>query len=215
VNACTIDYVIAMPLLPSLPENATLGDLDKQYGELLHLIKPFVHGVMRGPSPLSPGERELIAAYVSGLNRCRMCFESHLLVARDFGMDETVLRSLIDDVDTAPVNARLKPLLCYVRKLTETPSRLTQADADAVFAAGWSERALVHAVAVCGLFNYVNRIADGTGIVSTPELDAMFARNLLSKGYGYRGRRLFRLVFQLIVTFDSRIAALRSWLRVF
>src|SRR5712691_556030 len=199
-----------MPFLPSLPENATLRDLDKQYCELLRLIKPFVHAVMRGPSPLSPGERELIAAYVSGLNSCRICFESHALVARDFGIDETVLRSLIDDVDTASVDARLKPLLRYVRRLTETPSRVTQADADAVFAAGWSEPALFHAVAVCGLFNYQNRIADGTGIVGTSEAHAMFARNIISSGYGYRGLRLYRL----IATFDSGIAALRSWLGV-
>src|SRR5712691_4601317 len=104
-----------MPLLPSLPENATWFDLDKDYRDLWGPIAPVVHRVMRGPSPLSTGERELIATYVSGLNRCRMCFESHVLVAREFGTDETTLRSLIDDVDTAPVDPRLKPLLRYVR----------------------------------------------------------------------------------------------------
>ena len=30
----------------------------------------FTHGAMRGPSPLSPGLRELIAAYTSKLNHC-------------------------------------------------------------------------------------------------------------------------------------------------
>ena len=30
----------------------------------------FTHEVMRGPSPLSPGFRELIAAYTSKLNHC-------------------------------------------------------------------------------------------------------------------------------------------------
>ena len=34
-----------------------------------HLAR-FTHEVMRGPSPLSPGFRELIAAYTSQLNRC-------------------------------------------------------------------------------------------------------------------------------------------------
>ena len=34
-----------------------------------HLSR-YTHGVMRGPSPLPPGFRELIAAYTSKLNHC-------------------------------------------------------------------------------------------------------------------------------------------------
>lgn len=35
-----------------------------------HLSR-FTHAVMRGPSPLSPGQRELIAAFTSRGNECR------------------------------------------------------------------------------------------------------------------------------------------------
>jgi hypothetical protein len=34
-----------------------------------HLAE-FTHGVMRGPSPLAPGQRELIAAFTSRRNAC-------------------------------------------------------------------------------------------------------------------------------------------------
>ena len=34
-----------------------------------HLAE-FTHGVMRGPSPLPPGQRELIAAFTSRRNAC-------------------------------------------------------------------------------------------------------------------------------------------------
>jgi hypothetical protein len=33
-------------------------------------LERFCHGVMRGPSPLSPGLRELIAAFTSAQNAC-------------------------------------------------------------------------------------------------------------------------------------------------
>jgi hypothetical protein len=33
-------------------------------------LERFTHAVMRGPSPLAPGMRELIAAYTSGRNHC-------------------------------------------------------------------------------------------------------------------------------------------------
>lgn len=41
---------------------------------------------------------------------------------------------------------------------------MTQADADAIFAAGWDDHALYYAVMVCALFNMDNRIAQGLGI---------------------------------------------------
>jgi hypothetical protein len=40
-----------------------------------------------------------------------------------------------------------------VAKLNTLPSRLVQADADAVFAAGWDEAGLFHAIQVCAAFN--------------------------------------------------------------
>lgn len=38
--------------------------------EITAHLAAFTEGVMRGPSPLDPGLRELIAAYTSRLNRC-------------------------------------------------------------------------------------------------------------------------------------------------
>jgi hypothetical protein len=56
-----------MALLRSLPENATLADLRRTYADLLEKLRPYGHRLMRGPSPLTPGQRELIAAFVSGV----------------------------------------------------------------------------------------------------------------------------------------------------
>src|SRR5690349_262079 len=65
----------------------------------------------RGPHPLSPGERELIAAYVSGLNECTFCCSSHSAFAAaqlDAGM--TLVDQVRSDLDTAPVSAKLRAL---------------------------------------------------------------------------------------------------------
>ena len=51
-----------MALLRSLPENATLADLRRTYADLLEKLRPYGQRLMRGPSPLTPGQRELIAA---------------------------------------------------------------------------------------------------------------------------------------------------------
>jgi uncharacterized peroxidase-related enzyme len=173
----------SMALLRSLPENATLADLRRSYADLLEKLRPYGHRLMRGPSPLTPGQRELIAAFVSGVNSCRYCHGSHSLVARAFGIDETVLVASLDNIDIAPVDARLKPILRYVRKLTETPSRITSADAAAVYEAGWNDEALLHAIAVCAYFNNMNRLVEGAGIVGTADEYAVAAQRLVEHGY--------------------------------
>ncbi len=38
--------------------------------ERTKFLAQFTQSVMRGPSPLSPGQRELIAAFTSGQNEC-------------------------------------------------------------------------------------------------------------------------------------------------
>jgi uncharacterized peroxidase-related enzyme len=173
----------SMALLRSLPENATLADLRRTYADLLENLRPYGHRLMRGPSPLTPGQRELIAAFVSGVNSCRYCHGAHSLVARAFGIDEGVLAASLADIDAAPVDARLKPILRYVRKLTEAPSRMTAADAAAVYDAGWSDEALLHAIAVCAYFNNMNRLVEGAGIVGTAEDYSVAARRLVEHGY--------------------------------
>jgi len=67
---------------------------------------------------------------------------------------------------------------------TLTPSRLSWADAQAVFAAGWDDRALHDAVMVCGLFNLMNRFVDGLGIRADQQFYAA-AADQLSGPSGY------------------------------
>jgi AhpD family alkylhydroperoxidase len=79
-------------------------------------------------------ERELIAAYVSGLNACRYCHGVPTATARAFGIGEGTLGALLADVTTAPVAEPMKPILRYVGKLTLTPAKITHEDAEAVLA---------------------------------------------------------------------------------
>jgi len=122
-------------------------------------------------SPLSIAEREIIAALVSGLNACAFCYGAHKTMAMAFGLPEETITALVDDINSAPIDEKLKPLLHYVRKLTLSPSKMVQGDADAVFAAGWPEEALHDAVLVCALFNFMNRVLDGSGITPKPVFD--------------------------------------------
>lgn len=153
-----------MPLLPSLPESAHLADLFRLFPDNVAPLMAYTDGVLRGDGELGVAEREMIATYTSGLNACTFCYGSHKAYAALFGFDAALMDAMIADLDTAPVPDKLRPVMRYVRKLNELPSRLVQADADAVYEAGWSETALFEAVQVNALFNMMNRIIEGTGI---------------------------------------------------
>lgn len=161
-----------MPYMPSLPEGASQRDLFVRYPEAARPLARFTEVLMRGPSPLTVAQRELIAAYTSGVNGCSYCVGVHRETAKAFGVDGDTLEALLDDLDAAPVDEELKPILRFARKLTERPSKVTRADADAIFEAGWGDDAFHHAVSIVALFNYYNRILDGHGI----ELDERYYR---------------------------------------
>src|SRR6266568_1042178 len=120
-----------MAYLPSLPDDAVLLDVFRAYPQTARPLLAYHQALLRGPSPLSVAERELIAAYVSGLNACRYCHGVHTATAQAFGIPEGTLAALLDDVGTAPVAEPIKPLLRYAGKLTLTPARMTPADVGA------------------------------------------------------------------------------------
>lgn len=171
-----------MPVFASLDGEPAL---DKVFRRFPHTVIPLLEyhdRLLRDRSPLTVAERELIAAYVSGINSCTFCHGAHVVAARAYGIDPDVFEGLMADLETSAVDDKLKPLLAYVGKLTRTPAMMTQADADRVYAAGWEEQALFEAVSVCALFNFMNRIVEGSGIKSNPleadqaELDARLKR---------------------------------------
>ncbi|MDQ7806739.1 carboxymuconolactone decarboxylase family protein [Amycolatopsis sp. A133] len=172
-----------MSYLRSLPAETTLLQVFKAYpGPARHLLA-FHEELLRGESPFTPGEREMIAAYVSGVNSCDYCHGIHTVTAEAFGVPEGVLAAAVADLETAPVEEKLKPVLAYVGKLTRTPARMTDADAEAVFAAGWDERALHDAVLVCALFNFMNRMVEGLGIRADEAYATTSGERLKEGGY--------------------------------
>jgi len=172
-----------MTYLKSFPKDAGLPHLYQAYPETAKPLLEYIQVLLRGSSPLSVGQRELIAAYVSALNACHFCIGLHQATAARFGVSEAVLAELMAEVQTAQVDEKLKPILEYVRKLTLSPAKMTAADAEAVYAVGWDDRALHDTVSVCALFNFMNRLVDGLGIDADGEYFQIVSEQLAKGGY--------------------------------
>lgn len=172
-----------MSFFPSLGPDAAVRNAMGLNPAASRLLIAYHTQILRGPSPLSPAERELIAAFVSALNACTYCHGVHAATAKAFGIPAEVLEALVTDPDCSAVEPRLGTIFRYVRKLTLTPSRMVPADAEAVFEAGWDERALHDAISVAALFNFMNRYVEGHGL-SLDETDlAARGEGLMRDGY--------------------------------
>ncbi len=68
--------------------------------------------LLRGPSSLSRGEREVIGAYVSSLNECVFCTASHsAFAAAQIPGGADVVEAVKRAPSDAPVSTKLKALL--------------------------------------------------------------------------------------------------------
>jgi uncharacterized peroxidase-related enzyme len=171
-----------MSFIPSLHERASLIDVFRAFPETSKPLIEFHEVLLRGPSPFTEGERELIASYVSGLNDCRYCCAVHTATTERLGVEPGVVRALLA-ARSEVVPEKMRPVLEYARKLTDEPASVTRADAEAVMAAGWNETALYHTVAVTALFNFMNRLVEGLGIELDPAYVEPASRRLAERGY--------------------------------
>lgn len=175
-----------MSFLLSSPGTTDFPDVLRKYPKRCSMLLHLTDDIMRGDSPFSVAERELLFAYVSSMNSCSFCFESHKPVAAAFGIDEEVFEELIHDINSASVSAVLKPVLHFVRKLALTPHKMVDADATAIYAAGWNEQAFVDAVSICAIASYYNRFVDGVGVDVSSEHARRTGASLLPT-IGYAG----------------------------
>jgi len=181
-----------MPNFPSLSEGAHLRDVFRHFPRGVTPLLQLHDDVLRRDSELSVADRELIAAWVSGLNQCRFCFGAHRVMAEAFGVSMELIDALFADLDTAPVRPELAELLRFSRKLTLEPERVVRSDVQALIASGWSESAVYDAVMVVSLYAFMNRLVQAAGIIPGAEYekpDAAALEQRRNGGYADWGRR--------------------------
>ena len=153
-----------MSYLPSSPDLTKIAAMLGKYPRRGILLFKLLEDIKSSCSPLNRSMRELIITYTSGLNQWDFCYNTHKAVSEQLGIDEKVFDQLKADIDSAQVDERLKPVLRYIKKLTLTPDRITQADAQQIFDAGWDENVFLDVIFLCAVVNCMNRFVSGIGI---------------------------------------------------
>jgi uncharacterized peroxidase-related enzyme len=147
--------------------------------------------LLRGPHTLSPGERELIATFVSSQNDCRYCQTIHgAIAAHHLGGNEGLVIQVKENPQQAPISDKLKALLVIAGKTAEGGKRVTAEDIARARQHGATDLEIHDTVLITGLFCMCNRYVDGLATWAPDDPDFYRARAALVAEHGYASSTL-------------------------
>jgi uncharacterized peroxidase-related enzyme len=142
--------------------------------------------LLRGPSTLTPGERELIATFVSSRNDCFFCQTVHGAVAA-FHLDnnEALVLDVKRDPAGAPISDKLKALLAIAGKVQRGGRAVEAEDIERARGQGATDPEIHDTVLIAAAFCMYNRYVDGLATWA-PDNPAMYRQQgarLAMNGY--------------------------------
>lgn len=148
-------------------------------------LNELVDVLLRGPHSLSPGERELIATYVSSENDCRYCQTIHGAIAAHHLNDEQLVVDVKCDFEGAHVSDKLKALLAIAGKVAKGGKHVTEDDISRARAQGATDLEIHDTVLIAAVFCMCNRYVDGLATWAPDDPDFYRQRAAIVAANGY------------------------------
>ncbi|MGC2617856.1 MAG: peroxidase-related enzyme [Acidobacteriaceae bacterium] len=149
-------------------------------------LNELVEVLLCAPNSLTPGERELIATYVSSLNDCYYCQTIHgAIAAAHLGGDEDLVKRVKSDFQHADISDKLKALLVIAAKVQRGGKNVTADDVAHARSQGATDVEIHDSVLIAAAFCMYNRYVDGLGTVQ-PRDEALYrerGKQVAREGY--------------------------------
>lgn len=148
-------------------------------------IRELTQTLLRGPSTLTEGERELIATIVSHNNECKFCTTAHTAAAdKLLGQGDTTAQ-IKNNIETASVSDKMKGLLTIAKQVQQSGKNVTANSVQRAKDAGATDIEIHDTVLIAALFCLYNRYVDGLA-TRLPDSAAYYdtlAERLVTNGY--------------------------------
>jgi uncharacterized peroxidase-related enzyme len=124
---------------------------------------------------LTRRQKELIATYISHLNACPYCLDSHGFFLIVYGGEENMVLSIASG-DLSKLPDAERQLLLYLGRVNGESFRATSEDVQQLRSLGWQEEQIAEAVLVAAMMGLCNRVANAFGL---PSQNLLFNRKEL------------------------------------
>lgn len=148
-------------------------------------MRELAHILLHEQNSLTPGERELIATYVSSKNDCFFCQTSHGAAAACHLGGNDIVKQVKTDLQSAAISAKLKALLAIAGKVQRDGKLVTAEDVENARREGATDMEIHDTVLIAAAFCMYNRYVDGLDTWQ-PRDEGMYAdmgRHLAEHGY--------------------------------
>lgn len=159
--------------------------------------------IMRRPSPLSIGERELIAAFVSKCNDCQFCYQSHKACAKET-LDDFIVEEVLESQNSEILTRKMQSLLSVAAVVAELNREQIPVQIEQAKKAGATDQEIHDTVIISSFFCMCNRYVDGLGTVFLPQEAVEGGKSLAKYGYLMGIRRFFGEILPKMI---NKIAA--------
>jgi uncharacterized peroxidase-related enzyme len=137
-------------------------------------LNDLVEVLLHGPNSLTPGERELIATYVSSENDCYYCQTIHgAVAAASLNGDEELVKKIKADFMNAGISEKLKALLAIAGKVQRGGKHVTEDDVSRAREMVATDVEIHDTVLIAAAFCMFNRYVDGLA-TAQPRDEAMY-----------------------------------------
>ena len=135
--------------------------------EMLKIIIQLGSTLVFSEGVLGRRMKEMIATYVSSLNECPYCLDSHAASLCAQGGDERLMNALrTGDLGDVSISTPEGYLLEFVRKVTVESHKVDDADILDLRASGWDEKQIAESIHMAAMFACFNRVANAFGLPS-------------------------------------------------
>jgi uncharacterized peroxidase-related enzyme len=118
-------------------------------------------------SHLSRKTKEMIATYISALNACPYCVDSHAASLRAQGGSDELLQALFNaNLEVVSLSLKERRMLDFVGKVTIESHKISPDDINLLKSVGWVQQEIAEAVHITALFACFNRVANAFGLPS-------------------------------------------------
>ncbi|AUH66449.1 peroxidase-related enzyme [Paracoccus zhejiangensis] len=169
----------AIPDLQSLPEDLreAIAKVSEKSGFIPNIFLALAHrpaefraffayhdALMDSDEGLSKAERELIVVATSGLNRCQYCVVAHGAILRIRAKNVHIADQVAVNWRKADLTDRQRAMLAYAEKVTLDAQSITDADHQALEAAGFTPDEIWDIAAIAAFFGMSNRLVNAGDI---------------------------------------------------